>query len=222
MEPHQIVSRIDLINYLVRTRGYTRYLEIGCANNDCFDRVQCETKTGVDPASGGTHRMTSDVYFAQLSPDVQFDIVFIDGLHWCEQVDRDVANSLTHLAPNGIIVLHDCNPPTPAHAVYPPPLVPQLWNGDVWRSIVGLRFQSQYLDRLDVAVGDFDWGCGVVVPRASKRDEPTRVRIWERQLLPRTGFDHRLLPYEFLDAHRADILRTLPAARLIQWIETGV
>ena len=215
-------TRIDLCNYLIATRGYKRYLEIGCAGNESFDGVRCPHKTGVDPASGGTHRMTSDAFFAQLPKDAPpWDLVFIDGLHWCEQVDRDVANALAHLSPNGAIVLHDCDPPTPACAVYPPPTPIVAWNGDVWRSIVRLRFGGGAA-AVDVATGDFDWGCGVVLPRrpASSGAEAARRERVAAVLKP--DFDHRTLHYDLLRAHRDDLLRLLDPVALETWIETGV
>ena len=57
---------VAVINYLVGKTGglSSRYLEIGCASNDLFHSVASLQKVGVDPASGGTHRMTSDVFFA--------------------------------------------------------------------------------------------------------------------------------------------------------------
>jgi len=58
------VNRIDLINTFIRARNYTRYLEIGCAGDTSFHGVSCEEKVGVDPARGGTLRMTSDEFFA--------------------------------------------------------------------------------------------------------------------------------------------------------------
>ena len=58
-------DRIALVNYLVSKSGghECKYLEIGCASNELFDSVCSLQKTGVDPESGGTHRMTSDDFF---------------------------------------------------------------------------------------------------------------------------------------------------------------
>ena len=55
------------------------YLEIGCADNDLFDAVMAGRKVGVDPLRGGTHRLTSDAFFAGYDGE-PFDVVFIDGL----------------------------------------------------------------------------------------------------------------------------------------------
>jgi hypothetical protein len=84
---------------------------------------------------------------------VKFDLVFIDGLHFSEQVDRDIENSLQHLNPGGTIVLHDCNPTTEAIGTYPCQ-VHGPWTGDVWKAIAAWRTRSEF----DICVVDFDWG----------------------------------------------------------------
>ena len=76
------------------------YLEIGCANNDLFDAVMAGRKVGVDPLRGGTHRLTSDVFFAGCGGE-PFDVVFIDGLHLYDQVRRDLDGALGVLKPGG-------------------------------------------------------------------------------------------------------------------------
>ncbi len=57
---------------------------------------------------GGTHRMTSDEFFA--TNDRHFDVIFVDGLHESEQVLKDVSAALDILNPNGFVFMHDCNP----------------------------------------------------------------------------------------------------------------
>lgn len=102
------VSRTEVINTLIALNHYNSYLEIGCQSDVNFAKVPVANKIGVDPCSGGTHRMTSDAFFEQNK--TQFDVVFIDGLHSYEQVRRDVINSLTFLKEGGVIVLHDMLP----------------------------------------------------------------------------------------------------------------
>jgi hypothetical protein len=88
-------NRIILINYLIDRYQFKSYLEIGCEKDLCFNAVRAEHKVGVDPIEGGTHRMTSDEFFSTNTET--FDIIFIDGLHWSEQVFRDITNSLKSL-----------------------------------------------------------------------------------------------------------------------------
>jgi SAM-dependent methyltransferase len=150
-------NRLQLLNYLVRTRGYESYLEIGCEGDRTFAAVAALHKIGIDPRDGGTLRMKSDDFF-QINRDA-FDLVFIDGLHHCEQVLRDVQNSLAALRAGGCIVLHDCLPTRREHQERRP--IEREWTGDVWKAVVALRRRSD----CDTGVLDADWGLGVVLPR---------------------------------------------------------
>jgi len=112
-----MLNRYDLINYYMQRQHRKDYLEIGCAYNDCFNKVKANSKVGVDPNSGGTLRMTSDEFF---KVNLQaFDIIFIDGFHEHEQVWKDFQSSMKFLRPNGYIFLHDLLPPGEEHAKYP-------------------------------------------------------------------------------------------------------
>lgn len=197
-------TRMDLLNYLISRYNLTSYLEIGCAGNDCFNAVKCPKKVGVDPLAGGTHRMTSDQFFA-INKD-SFDLIFIDGLHWSEQVLKDVQNSLKALTPKGLMVLHDCNPPTeiegrwPNPYEHPYPFHPN-WNGDVWKAVLNLRGMLM----LDLAVGDFDSGCGVIQRRPNT--DPIK--------LPKI---YTNITYQQFDANRAKWLRLMSFNNLKKWL----
>ena len=70
-----MLNRYDLINYYMQRQHRKDYLEIGCAYNDCFNKVKANSKVGVDPNSGGTLRMTSDEFFKVNL--INFDIILI-------------------------------------------------------------------------------------------------------------------------------------------------
>lgn len=122
-------NRLALVNLIAARRRGARYLEIGCEDNQLFFAVPLAEKVGVDPVKGGTHRMTSDAFFAQ--NDARFDLIFIDGLHTHEQVRRDVINAMGALSPGGWIVLHDLVPRSwdEEHV----PRVAGHWTGNVWK-----------------------------------------------------------------------------------------
>lgn len=152
------MDRIQAINLFIERRGYKRYLEIGCFADTCFNQIRAESKVGVDPASGGTVRKTSDAFFADaIAAGERFDIVFIDGLHHHDQVYRDVENSLTCLSDGGAILMHDCLPPDRYHET-DPVTNGITFCGTVWRAFVQFR---KRLD-LDAIVGDFDYGVGLI------------------------------------------------------------
>ncbi len=152
-----VQTRMDLINLLIRKRGYRRYLEIGCFADQCFREIAVEHKVGVDPCSGGTVRMTSDAYFAEaIERGERFDIVFIDGLHHHDQVYRDVINALEVLTPGGAILMHDCLPPDRYHETAADGNI--QFCGTCWRAFVMFRQRPD----LDAITANFDYGVGLI------------------------------------------------------------
>jgi len=160
------MERIDIINLLIQKNGYKRYLEIGVRNPDhCFNHIRCELKHGVDPGIEGdfpvTFNVTSDDFFKSNSS--KYDIIFIDGLHIDEQVERDIVNSLKCLNDGGSVVLHDCNPPEFyfAREDYYDMTTPAggAWNGTVWKAILKVRSE---IDGIYTSVVDTDWGVGII------------------------------------------------------------
>lgn len=151
-------NRVTLIRKLISTLSNdnpTRYLEIGCAGNKLFNKVNADFKVGVDPFSGGTHQMTSDEYF--FSNDKKFDVVFVDGLHEYHQVRTDVENALRCVEPGGYIVLHDMLPRNWIEA-HVPCIRQGPWTGDVWK----ISFELAKTDGLEFCIVNIDYGVGVI------------------------------------------------------------
>ena len=42
-------KRWELINKIIKNNNYSNYLEIGCFDNECFDKIIIVNKIGVDP-----------------------------------------------------------------------------------------------------------------------------------------------------------------------------
>ena len=57
-------QRFDIINKIIKKKGFKNYLEIGCFEDENFKKIIIDRKVGVDPISGGTIRLTSDEYFS--------------------------------------------------------------------------------------------------------------------------------------------------------------
>jgi len=199
------MNRIDLINKVLKTKKNSlNYLEIGVNHGVCFYNVKCKNKTGVDPSfdirltdkiqnkwpnihnlfsNNKLVELTSDDYFAKKKKEndnSKFDVIFIDGLHTYEQTYIDVLNSLEHLADDGVILMHDCNPPydysahpTTSYEEYLEVKKPEWgveWTGDVWKTIVRLKSEKK---GIDVFVFDFDYGVGVVRKKKPEVDKYT-------------------------------------------------
>lgn len=119
-----MITRTDIINYLIWKQGYRSYLEIGLDDPEPnFTKIRCELKESVDPYDPSsnfcaawtqedlnrflpylTYRMTSDDFFAAY-PDKSTISYYLEA-----QADRDIRNSLMHLNEGGVVVIHDCLP----------------------------------------------------------------------------------------------------------------
>lgn len=134
------------INRLIKENGFTNYLEIGYGQGHNFRLIDCESKMTCDPETvemevvikDGSVMMIkagSDEFF-EITTD-KFDIIFIDGLHHADQVEKDILNSWKRIKVGGLILLHDVVPPTEAAQIVP--RKQSQWTGDVWRAFVGFR-----------------------------------------------------------------------------------
>jgi hypothetical protein len=178
------MERYQIINKIIQSKGFNDYLEIGVRDGQCFKQIVCKNKTGVDPfptSEDTTHRISSDEFFEECDKEKKFDIIFIDGLHLEEQVDKDINNSLDFLKEGGVIVLHDCNPPTLYHASETPVFTPPAngnWNGTVYRSLIKLRL---YRKDLKLKTVDSDWGVGILTRGESNTLNafPDEAMTWE-------------------------------------------
>ena len=163
------VNRIRSVQKALAMRSNPVYLEIGVSRGQAFQRIRADVKFAVDPAFRLTERTreladakgrvvqyfetTSDAFFETektLLAQHPVDVALIDGLHTYEQVVRDVENTVRHLKDDGVVFLHDCNPPFELAgrradswdefmAQQSGPLKIGIWNGDVWKAIVELR-----------------------------------------------------------------------------------
>jgi SAM-dependent methyltransferase len=147
-------NRISVVNRCLSRTAGDDYLEIGCRGNTLFDSVSSINKVGVDPASGGTHKMTSDQFFEKNKK--KFDVIFIDGLHEYHQARRDVINSISALKDGGFIALHDMVPLNWLEEHMP--CMNKFWSGDVWK----LGFELSKTNGLDFKIILTDHGVGII------------------------------------------------------------
>lgn len=208
-------DRGHVLFHLTQRFSYTRYLEIGCDLNQVFDvfRNIFPHAVCVDPAKGGTVRLTSDEYFNSIagSSTEYFDLIFIDGMHEANQVYRDFTHAIDRLLPGGTIVLHDCNPQGLLNLAVSMPRHPDalFWNGDVWKAAVAIRLLSD----VEIVVVDIDHGVGVIRRRANKHPLSDE---W-KQLLSVAPI--AVLTTAHLVNHRNELLRMMSMKQFELWLE---
>ncbi|BBX09164.1 hypothetical protein MAIC_39670 [Mycolicibacterium aichiense] len=227
------VNRIRAVQQALAMRSDPVYLEIGVSRGQAFQRISADVKFAVDPAFRLTERTreladakgrvtkyfetTSDAFFENETALLQehpVDVALIDGLHTYEQVVRDVENTVRYLKDDGVIFLHDCNPPFELAgrraeswdefmAQQSGPLKIGIWNGDVWKAIVELRST-----RSDLVVGVLkcDQGVGFV-----RKGTPEST-------LPYTPQQVAALTYADLKADRTRLLNLKPPRYLGEFL----
>ena len=169
------MRRTDIINIVLATRKMESYLEIGVDRVDRnFSHVRCDHKVGVDPspsdARGIDFRCTSDQFFCQNIET--FDLIFVDGFHEHEQVDRDIANALNALNTSGVLIIHDALPPDRWHQRPATEFQRgQAWTGTAWKSVLKAFSKS----RSYCYIVNADWGCAVIDTSRRSRHEVFQI-----------------------------------------------
>jgi hypothetical protein len=218
------VDRIDIVQTALDATGRGSYLEIGICTGESFIPIKASRKWGVDPGyvlswkriakyrlfsllhikQEKIFKETSDAFLRNhqsLLKKHGIDVVFVDGLHTYKQSLTDVLNCLDYLKPNGIVLIHDCNP-ADAVAAIPAAGIDEVgamnlpgwtgaWSGDVWKTVVHLR---SLREDLTTFVLDCDNGIGVVACGRSA------------EMLPYTERDIKTMDYEFLAKNRQTLL----------------
>ena len=180
-------------------------LKVAIDPHPCKDAFQENAPSGsiiADTLASFVVKMSSNGYFSKKNEvdeeilshillgshdSIEYDVIFIDGLHYAYQVDLDIHNGLKNLSKNGVILLHDCNPPTLEHVTEGAPN--GEWNGDVYKSFINYRREGRYL----AYTINEDWGIGVIDTSAKRR---------ENNILNNDAFYH----WEVFSRNRADLL----------------
>jgi hypothetical protein len=232
------VDRIQIAQAALNAAGRGNYLEIGVRKGESFIPLRAARKWGVDPdphlnwkrlaksrlisllylKHQEIFKETSDEFFKKhdrLLRKHGIDVSLIDGLHSYEQALRDVLNCLDYLKPNGVILMHDCNPaneimalPAAGYAEIAARNIPNwagLWCGDVYKAVIHLRAMR---DDLNVFVLDCDYGVGVV----SRGHSAEKLSHSER--------DIQEMDYGFFEKNRKKLLGLRPPDYIYEFLQS--
>lgn len=181
----------------------TLYVEIGVRDGECIRQIRAQSRYAVDPAPlepagpnwNGVRLfpVTSDEFFDRHAGEAigrkRVHVALADGLHEFRQTLRDVLNLERYMHAAGTVFIHDCNPPTRAHAENRN----GPWNGDVWKVAYYLQ---EFRPDLSYVTLDCDWGLGVVSGFSTNPPVPDSETV----------ASVASLDYEFLEKNRKRVL----------------
>ena len=117
-----LTKSFERLNALAKINSASKYLEVGVAKGNTFNKVNVPHKVAVDPrfrfnvqdhADQKTifYEVTSDLFFSKLaSQHDEFDLIYLDGLHTFEQTFRDFCASLRNSHKRTIWLIDDTHP----------------------------------------------------------------------------------------------------------------
>lgn len=197
----------DLINFIIKTFSITSYLEIGVFNKmHNFNLIKCPIKMCVDPDPNAKadFKMTSDDFFdlfrqhgflhrVSRTHVFDFGLIFIDGLHHADQVNKDFNNAIACLSHRrSFIVMHDCNPHS--EKITHVPRDNREWCGDVYKFAATLGA----IRGIDFMTADFDYGCTIV------------WKDWLRPADDAVSRDYKNITWNYFDRNRQTLLNLMP------------
>lgn len=178
------MNRVNLINFFIRKYNFQKYLELGSYDKSTFNNIISPHKTSVDLKHNADYIMTTDKFFEV--NEEKYDIIFIDADHRERQLDKDIFNSLKILNKGGVIVCHDCNPPSEHDQIEE-----NFLYQTAWKSFTKCRTKVPYLT---FCIND-DCGLGVIDTSESVK----YIDIVE-------GVDYENLQYKDLENYRNILL----------------
>ena len=166
------LSKMEIIGLLARQHGFTRYLELCTPTTGCrYARLDRQILTApcrlmyncpadFEDGLGIDFRSETFDYSPCLAEihrrNLRYDIILIELFHEYDFSYRDLTIAFDLLEAGGIIVAHDCLPPTAAMAT--PHFIPGCWCGVSYKAYLDF-VQARGLDYCTV---DTDYGCGII------------------------------------------------------------
>lgn len=176
-------TRKDIVQSFIDVRGFTSLLEIGARAVDSLGSVDVQHMVSVNKdfsLDGAIHETSRDYFFVDGAAS-RHDIIYIDGCHLSENVAHDIRESVRHLNPGGVVVIHDCLPDDEKYGSRTYNF--GRWFGDAWRAVIEYFSVSPYL----CYTVDTDCGCGIVDTKFH-RDMRHRIETINRMDLDWSDF----------------------------------
>jgi hypothetical protein len=227
---------MEIVNFLGEVHGFKRFLEISTAttgarfgdadkrNFELVHRLAYNIPAGFDdglPIDFRSETLDIKSCVVQMQQSAQrYDIILLDPYHDYQSSWRDIETAFRLLRDDGVLVVHDCLPPSGGDLISPA-FVPGAWCGLTFVAYVDFRMTHDVVFQ----TVDCDFGCGVIAKTRRGDGFPNALRAaWsvarhnpERALkLLRNESDallHLATPHRFLDAYVAAAPAAVAAAR---------
>jgi Methyltransferase domain len=183
-------GKTDLVHLVSKRLSLTNYLELCTSTTgQCYGdimpwrfsssrRLMYNFPDGFDDGYPIDFRIGNfDISSAldQLKADAsKIDICLVDGFHTYDCAIRDLKCAFELLSDGGVLVVHDCLPPS--ESVASPTWIPGDWAGVSYRAYLDFVLARNDSDYCTV---DVDWGCGIIVKNDNlsfMTDAPSFVR----------------------------------------------
>ncbi len=138
-----------------------------------------------------------------LNCGLTFDFVFVDSWHGYESSYWDILLGLKLIGENGVVMVHDCNPPTANYAE--PDYCPAGWCGVTFAAYLDIVLADKDLFYITV---DSDYGCGIISKSQQLKScfdaySESDIEVGWRAL-------ELSEKYDYLAKHRAKLLHLIP------------
>jgi hypothetical protein len=165
--------KYEIINELIRKRGYRRYLEICTPSTGhrfskidwrslhVRHRLMYRCPANFNDRSEVTYRSETENIKGLIPAQAQYDMVFVDPWHTYDCSIRDLREGFARLRRGGTMIVHDCCPPS--EKLVSPQVRNGLWCGLTYCAYVDFVLSTASVSHQTV---DTDFGCGIVT------DEP--------------------------------------------------
>jgi hypothetical protein len=156
-----------------------------------------------------SHEIIRTVHSILLESE-KYDLIFVDPFHTYRAGLTDLLGAFCILKPDGIIVVHDCNPRDPD--IVQPVFQEGLWCGVTYEAFIDFALAESHSAYCTV---DTDHGCGVVFKNS--HNAPAELR--ETLISDRIRLEWTLLKSEdqsrfhFFDTHRKQLLNLIAPDR---------
>ncbi len=211
------LQKYDMINALAKKNGYQSYLEIGTTSTGGrfwkIDKKQLRVchrllyrcpEQFID-GDEITYRSANESIENLLPSSPWYDVVFVDPWHSFECSMRDLQAGLSVLQEDGVMIVHDCCPPSREYARPKP--VEGGWCGVTYCAYI--EFLLSRPDLIYYTV-DTDYGCGVVkkkpreeTPKPEPRLTDELAERWRNQRSQNADM------YELFCNHKQELLNLI-------------